>query len=227
MSNSNCLQSTVYSLPRLNRGLPLLRKSVVSSRKAVNQSGQSLLEVIIALTVGILVVLALVFAVIFSLRNANFAKNSAQATKLAQEGIERVRTGRDRNSTINGILIPGVDSWSGSQPIWNYQISGSGRCDAPAVGLAPAGKCYFIVNSTGALSNIGSASPSVPTSSAEGIPAINPIFRRVVLLSDDLNHDEIFTNDDYQNQKEVTVIVQWTDFAGEHQSQLTTILRKL
>lgn len=66
-----------------------------------NNKGESLVEVIIAATVGVLVVTALTFATIFSLRNANFAKNSAQATKLAQEGIEMVRTLRDRDGDVS------------------------------------------------------------------------------------------------------------------------------
>ncbi len=181
----------------------------------MDNKGQSLIEVIVVCVVGILVVTALTFTTLFSLRNANFAKTSAQATKLSQEGIERVRTGRDRNSSIN-ISGTSVDSWSGTNPIWSYHISGS--CDNPP------GKCYFNVNSSGQLTNIGFASTVFPSSFAE---PISSVFKRAVLLSDDLNHDNIFTNDDYQNQKEVTVIVTWTDTTGPHESRLTTVLRKL
>jgi len=193
--------------------------------------GQSLIEVIVACSVGILVVAALTFATIFSLRNANFAKNSAQATKLAQEGIERVRTGRDRNECINNIVPPNtVQSWndgntncSGSGSIWNYQITKAGGCDNPGL-PAPGdgGKCYFNVDSLGALTNIGFDYINLTTpipSAAEGIPVANPVFRRVVILSDDAGS--------YQTQKTVTVIVTWTDFSGPHESKLTTILRKL
>jgi len=201
----------------------------------LNANGQSLLEVTVAVAIGTLVVAALTFATIFSLRNANFAKNSAQATKLAQEGIERVRSSRDRNQCIEGLT--NVNSWngstdcsavSGSGSIWTYPISGD--CDKPD--LPQAGFCYFKVNSTtGQLTNIGfsfTPTSSVPLpAQAEGIPTTNPVFKRVILLSDDLNHDKNFTNDDYQNQKEVTVIVTWNDFAGTHESRLTTILRKL
>ncbi len=181
------------------------------------QNGQSLLEVIIAMAVGILVVSALVFATIFSLRNAAFAKNSAQATKLAQEGIERVRSGRDRNSsvTIGGVS---VDSWSGTQPVWDYQIHASAGCDDSSTG----GKCYFNVNSSGALTNIGFAfapTAAVPLPSlTESVPLSNQVFRRMILLSDDGT---------YRTQKTVTVIVQWTDATGPHESKLTTILRRI
>lgn len=188
-----------------------------------SEAGQSLIEVIVAITVGILVVTALTFATIFSLRNANFAKNSVQATKLAQEGIEWVRTGRDRNECINN-LDSSVKSWNGNSsdincigtgPIWNYTIKGnSGNCENTTV---VGSKCYFKVNYLGALTNIDFAAIAFPTSSAEQIPG--SIFRRVVTLSDDAGT--------YTTQKTATVVVQWSDFAGPHESKLTTILRKL
>ena len=187
-----------------------------------SDKGQSLMELVVVIAVIIIVVAALTFATIASLRNANLAKNQAQATKLAQEGLERVRTGRDRKRPIFVIGIATVDSWSGTGPIWGYHISGD--CDRPD--LTPAGLCYFNVDSTGQLDNKAFASTSFPSLS-EGIPSDNPVFRRVILLSDDLNHDKNFSNDDFQNQKEVTAIVNWIDFAGSHESRLTTILRKI
>lgn len=189
-----------------------------------SEKGQSLIEVIVASVVGILVVSALTFATIFSLRNANLAKTSSQATKLAQEGIERVRTGRDRNQCIRALTTTNVYSWDGNnsscnpsppeQPIWDYQITGD--CDGPP----PSGdgrKCYFSVGSNGVLTYIGSQIP-FPTTFAENIQYGSQLFRRVVLLSDDSS---------YATQKKVTVVVIWTDFAGSHESRLVTILRKL
>ncbi|MDO8576947.1 MAG: prepilin-type N-terminal cleavage/methylation domain-containing protein [Candidatus Daviesbacteria bacterium] len=88
-----------------------------------NEAGQSLIEVIVAVTVGILVVSALTFATIFSLRNASFAKNSAQATKLAQEGIEKVRTIRDRDGSV--IFTAGNTTTSKFSDLWGVQMSTS------------------------------------------------------------------------------------------------------
>lgn len=189
-----------------------------------SERGQSLLEVIIAMAVGILVVTALVFATIFSLRNAQFAKNSAQATKLAQEGIERARIGRDRNQCIIN-LDSSVDSWNGNSSnrsctgtgsIWTYQISGNTltSCENPTI----AKKCYFNIDLNGVLNYIGSFASFPESSYGENISSANQVFQRVVMLSDDAN---------YPTQKTVTIIVQWTDFAGPHESKLTTILRKL
>ena len=60
--------------------------------------GQSLLEVVVALSVALLVILALVRVTIIAMRNAQFAKNQAMATQSAQEVMETVRAYRDQNS---------------------------------------------------------------------------------------------------------------------------------
>ncbi len=179
----------------------------MSSKLLKSQSGQTLMELVVVITVAVIVVGALVFATIASLRNAQFAKNQSQATKLAQEGIEKVRVGRDRNQAI--INLSPVTFWNGdgnpNSSLWSYQIS---------TGCGTGGNCYFNVDSQGALTYKATSS-SVPTTS-ESIPLA---FQRAVILSD--------SSSSYANQKTVTVIVQWSDFSGTHQSRLTTILGNL
>ena len=78
------------------------------------------------IAVSVIVVGALVFAIIASLRNAQFSKNQSQATKLAQEGIEKVRSARDRGETIGGNFTIGnavIDSWQDSD-LWIQQMIG-------------------------------------------------------------------------------------------------------
>lgn len=60
------------------------------------QAGQSLLELVVSMAVAILVLGSLAFAIITSLRNAQFASRQTQSTKLAQEALEKVRSLRDR-----------------------------------------------------------------------------------------------------------------------------------
>jgi len=62
-----------------------------------NEKGQSLVEVIIALGVAVLVILALVRVTIIAIRNARFAKNQALATRYARQAIETIRAYRDEN----------------------------------------------------------------------------------------------------------------------------------
>lgn len=192
-----------------------------------SEKGQTLLELIVVISVSVIIIGALVFATIASLRNAQFSKNQSLATKLAQEGIERVRVGRDRNQCIKN-LDAGVNSWNGSSTnsdcpgsgsIWNYPITGSSsNCE----NLTTSGKCYFTGDSFGVLTMVGYSQTTFPASLAESIPP----FKRLIILSDDLNENGI-VDDDPQNAKKITSVVQWTDFSGTHESRLTTILRRL
>ncbi len=156
------------------------------------ETGQSLLEVVIAMTVGILVVTALVFATIFSLRNAQFAKTSAQATKLAQEGLERVRILRDRDGRIDYTRGDGSLT-SKFSDLWLLTFA----CPT---------NCYFYFNTSEILTGY----------SADRFESVPPNFQRQFQIENNGT-----------DQKKVTVIVKWTDFAGPHESRLTTILRKL
>lgn len=193
-----------------------------------SEKGQTLLELVVVISVVVVVVGALTFAIIASIRNASFAQNQLQATKLAQEGIERVRTGRDR---VQKITISGTDvtSWNSdlTDPgsIWNYQISGaSSECETKQPNIS--GKCYFNVSPAGSLQNIGFSKTTFPDN-AEPIPQDKPVFKRAITLSDDLNENGDYTDDDYQNAKRATALVRWTDFSGSHESRLTTILRRI
>ena len=174
-----------------------------------SEKGQSLMELVIVIAVVVIVIGALVFATIASLRNAQFAKNQAQASKLAQEGLEWVRTGRDRNKGIND-LDSSVTNWD---TIWGYQISGGPDtfCNSSSI----IKQCYFKILSDGSLIYINSSS-AFPSGFAE---SIQPNFERAITLSDDSASSD--------KQKTVTAIVTWTDFSGPHESKLTTILRKL
>ena len=188
--------------------------------KMSNENGQTLMELIVVILISVLVIVALVFGTIASLRNAQFAKNQAQATKLAQEGIERVRVGRDRNQPITISDTP-VSSWNGygslctgttdikTDSIWCYQINGN--CGDST--LASPTFCYFNVDNQGRLTNLTAAS-FIP-SRAEDIPP----FHRAIILSDDAVT--------FASLKTVTAVVRWTDFSGPHESRLTTILRKI
>lgn len=60
-------------------------------------SGQSVFELIVALGVGVLILTSLVKIVTISVRNATYSKEQAQATRYAQEGVEWIRTERDKD----------------------------------------------------------------------------------------------------------------------------------
>ncbi len=119
-----------------------------------NEKGQTLMELIVVSSVSIIIIGALVFATISSLRNAQFAKNQAQATKLAQDGIEKVRSLRDRNGSYN------VSQFN---DLWAISFS-----------CSTSPNCYFKFSSSGGLVD-GSSS------TFEDIP---PNFTRQVIIED-------------------------------------------
>jgi len=183
----------------------------------LNSKGQSLAELVIVMAVAIVIVGALVLTTIATLRNSQFSKNQAQATKLAQEGIEKVRTGRDRNALLSNMLSSTATSWAGDgtagTDIWSTQIyNGCGNtpnnCYLKFVSACSVNSatCYNL--------NWLSTSTTFPGGAEDLTP-----FKRVVVISD--------TAATYSIEKQVSVIVQWTDFAGNHESRLSTVLRKI
>lgn len=164
--------------------------------------GQTLIELIVVITVGILVVGALTFAVLFSLRNAKFSQNQNQATKLTQEGLEKVRSIRNRDEEGKVIYTydPGPPSLSTSKfsELWNIYMSS--ECVTEI--------CYFTFNSSGQLTG-GSDTSFEPLGS----------FSRQVQFKDE--------STTYNKEKTITVVVKWTDSTGDHQSKITTFLGKI
>lgn len=61
-----------------------------------SKSGQTLFELVVAIAVAVLVVVGIVTVVIISLRNANFARDQARATRYGQEAAEWLRSERDK-----------------------------------------------------------------------------------------------------------------------------------
>lgn len=158
-----------------------------------SNKGQTLIEVIVVITVGLLVVASLTFATLFSLRNAKFSQNQNQATKLAQEGLEKVKSIRDRNqlNQVSYYLTPD-DRKTKFNELWDINFNCS------------SGNCYFYFNSgvlTGEnkFENVGSLQRQFKIE--DGTPS--------------------------NQEKKVTVTVKWSDATGDHESQLTTFLRKI
>lgn len=61
--------------------------------------GQTLIEVLVALGVGVLIVSAIAIAILSSLNNAQYSKSQNLASQYAQEGMETVRKIRDNDWT--------------------------------------------------------------------------------------------------------------------------------
>lgn len=91
--------------------------------------GQSLLELIIVMAVAVIVIGALTVVTISSLRNANLSKNQLQATKYAQEGIEKIRSIRDRDGIVTTNFGTLTDKFSQLWGIQLYQVCTPQPCN--------------------------------------------------------------------------------------------------
>lgn len=58
--------------------------------------GQTLFEVVVAVSVAVLVITGILTAIVLSSANAEFARRQAEATRYGQEAIEWLRAERDR-----------------------------------------------------------------------------------------------------------------------------------
>lgn len=65
--------------------------------KKNRQSGQTIIEVVVAITIVALIIIALVAVVTASMSNSIFSKNKSLANKYVSQGIEAVRSIRDRS----------------------------------------------------------------------------------------------------------------------------------
>ena len=78
----------------------LKKLSTLRLRPAPDGAGQSLVEVLVSLTVAAAVLSAITVGVIYSLRNSQFAKNQNLASHYAAQGMEIIRQIRDNDSTL-------------------------------------------------------------------------------------------------------------------------------
>ena len=156
--------------------------------------GQSLMEMVIALGIVLAVISTIAIITLNGMQNSQFSKNQVQATKLAQDGIDKVRTIKSRNYTVCGI---GSNLWT----------------DLYAHTCATSGICNFQIRSTSAC---GGSDPVSLNSigTPESITLDGITFQRAVNI----------TEAGSLTQKQVTVTVSWTDISGSHSSKLVTVL---
>ncbi len=83
----------------------------IKNRFFLGQKGQLLLEMVVALAIILLVLLALVRLVIGAVRSSDFAKRKAQAASYAQEGMENMRSLRDKNWISFKAYTVGSPTW--------------------------------------------------------------------------------------------------------------------
>ncbi|MFA5933334.1 MAG: hypothetical protein WCV81_03690 [Microgenomates group bacterium] len=173
----------------------------------INEKGQSLIEVLVVGVVSAIMIIALVMIILSSLKNAQFAQNQTQATKLAQDTIDRIRILRDNNA-YNTLTSPTVSKCF--MELWNNTSGTDFFCGLP-------GKvCYYDLTESGTLAFLGNTD-SPPFAKSVKIP--DSIFTRQIQVSQP--NRAVAT--DYVN---VTVGVSWSDTSGAHSSDLETVITK-
>ena len=88
-----------------------------------SRTGQTLLEVVVAVGIALVVVGALTVAATNAVRNASLSKNQTQATRLAQDGIEKARALRDLRGFAQLNLDGGANFAPSTCVILNLQTS--------------------------------------------------------------------------------------------------------
>lgn len=159
--------------------------------------------------VGLVVVVAGAIAIttLQGLQNTQFSKNQVEATKKAQENIERVRTVKNSNFGVCTLAEGGSTATTCStwEDIWSTSFGLPPNC---------TNGCTFIVDTTGCPVSLGTA----------------PVCLEYSATRADLGNGftaQITLNDEAPNQKRITSKVFWTDTTGEHSSNLVTILSRL
>ncbi len=161
------------------------------------QKGQTIIEVLVSLMIASLMMGALVIAIVISLRNAQFSQNQTQATKLAQEAIEKVRTMRDRDMCIKLTDTGDCTTFSNAQTFSQF-LGNDTQCSAV---------CYFDLDKNNLLLTLKGASSSTDLGGG---------FTQQILVQT----SGTFT-------KRFIAKIQWNDSSGFHESNLQTFLTRL
>lgn len=109
--------------PQLGKSNKLFDMNCLHNKKRNNKSGQSLFEVVIALGVSALIIIALVSLVSSSIRNATFSRNNSLATAYAQEATEWLRGERD-NDIVTFMTKAETPTWC----MKSLSLTQSGSC---------------------------------------------------------------------------------------------------
>lgn len=101
-----------------------------------NNWGQTLFEVVVAVSVAVLIITGILTAVVLSSANAEFARRQAEATRYAQEAMEWLRLERDNSWSSFFGHVNTTPAWCLKTPSWN---------DPP---LLPCGQSDVIANTS-------------------------------------------------------------------------------
>ena len=96
--------------------------SLKAPRSLLARKGQSLVEAVVAIGIALIVITGLVVLAVGAVRSATLSRNRSLAVQYAQEGLEALRSVRDRDFTELPDSGTSKLFWDGSQ--WNV-LTGS------------------------------------------------------------------------------------------------------
>ncbi|HEY4694369.1 MAG TPA: hypothetical protein VIH52_00125 [Candidatus Nanoarchaeia archaeon] len=203
-----------------------------------NQTGQTIIEIITAVAIGTVLILALVALSVRSNRGADFSKVESQAAKLASEGLEIIRNLKAANGSgvyyapVCGSASPTNYTWSSLFSINSSGPDGGGLDEgcSSANGGGPLGKAAYLRED---LSTCLAGQPKclyIATNNFEAVTIDKRIFQRQIYIADSpLPAGKSRCNTvstDWNKIKQLAVVVSWTDTAGYHESITTTCLQR-
>lgn len=174
----------------------------------LSSRGQSLMELVVGVGLIAAIITALAITTTYSLRNTQFSKNQALATKFAQENMEKVRFIKSANY---GVCIEGVSTCNYWEEIWDMDFGTAQNCSSLGCTYVPIGTCIV----TGNVNKPYCLSYSEDPVSLDA----NNIFTGYIIMEDETG--------DPDTQQRVTSRVFWTDTTGQHSSDLVTVFSKI
>jgi Tfp pilus assembly protein PilV len=134
-----------------------------------NSRGQSLFEVVIALAISALIIVALVSLASNSIRNATFSRNNTLASRYAQEATEWLRGERDNdiNLFMTNVIIP---TWCLKDLSWAQSASCANNDFVP--GTPFVREVDFTLTTIGG-KNLVEAAIKVSWEDAQGVHEVN------------------------------------------------------
>lgn len=192
------------------------RVAMFMNAKFNNQSGQTLIEVVVALALGIVIIVALVGLGTRANRSVNLAKVTETASKFAQEGQEIVRQIRNQNGPVLDATLacsPNCrwsDLYTTSVNSTYHLIPSGGSCTAPAG--------QWCLGSGG---------------SGDALTLSGVVLEREITISDtNPAADECFIPEhsdlelDSNQVKSAQVLVTWEDPTGPHEINLQSCVTR-
>lgn len=200
-------------------------------RFKLNQLGQSLIEVVVLVGLALVIVTGLTIVTVNGLKNSQFSQNQAQATRLAQEAIDCIRSVRDKNLPMciggSGSTCTGGTRYywydretpQFSNQVWSLSFLSPGTNFSLVFPAGNSSNCIGLQSTTAVGNNNCSSLPlATMTDSSLNAGPFAQTFSRTINFQDDTN---LSPSTDF---KRVNVTVYWSDISGSHCSQIVTIL---